>query len=272
MSQKPGEKPIVSRARRRAALRPAPARPGLADAPRPHARHDRRSGSIRSFVPIATLWVGKLIIDGVVAAQRTGESWRTLGSLIAIEIAIVIAGELLARASSLVEGLLGDLFGNRISVRLMEHAATLDLAQFEDPEFYDHLERARRQTTGASGSWRSCSASGRTRSRSSRSARRSLAFSPWLVVLLVARDRPELPRRDALRGDGVFPALPLDARSGGSSTICAGWARATTPRRKSSCSGSRAGSPSAIACCRSAGIARIASSRRERPWSARRCR
>src|SRR6185295_13862183 len=46
---------------------------------------------------------------------------------------------------------LGDLFANRISVRLMEHASTLDLAQFEDAETYDHLERARRQTVGRIG-------------------------------------------------------------------------------------------------------------------------
>src|SRR6478609_6053491 len=58
---------------------------------------------------------------------------------------------LLALASALVESLLGDLFSNHISVRLMRHAATLDLAQFEDPEFYDHLERARRQTTARIG-------------------------------------------------------------------------------------------------------------------------
>ena len=99
---------------------------------------------IRAFIPIVTLWIGKLIIDGVVTAQRNGASWRSVGGLVAIELGIVIVGELLARASSLVESLLGDLFSNRISVRLMEHAATLDLAQFEDPEFYDHLERARR--------------------------------------------------------------------------------------------------------------------------------
>ena len=52
-----------------------------------------------------------------------------------------------ARARSL-ESLLGDLFSNRMSVRLMEHAATLDLQHFEDPAFYDRLERARRQTVG----------------------------------------------------------------------------------------------------------------------------
>src|SRR5215208_3244281 len=64
---------------------------------------------VRAFVPIATLWIGKLIIDGVVTAQRTGASWRSVASLVAIEVAIVIVGELLARASSLVESLLGDL-------------------------------------------------------------------------------------------------------------------------------------------------------------------
>src|SRR6188474_604747 len=140
MAQKPGEKPSFRE--RVDALRYIPRLLGLVwQTHRGLTLAMIGLRLIRAFVPITTLWIGKLIIDGVVAAQRTGESWRTLGSLIAIEIAIVIVGELLARTSSLVEGLLGDLFGNRISVRLMEHAATLDLAQFENPEFYDHLER-----------------------------------------------------------------------------------------------------------------------------------
>src|SRR5580704_269720 len=103
---------------------------------------------VRAFVPLATFWVGKLIIDTVLAA-RAGEAllpqlWR----YVLIEVGIVVLGEVLARASSLVESLLSDLFSNRMSVRLMQHAATLDLAQFENPDFYDHLERARRQTVG----------------------------------------------------------------------------------------------------------------------------
>ncbi|MCR4342191.1 MAG: ABC transporter ATP-binding protein/permease [Gemmatimonadaceae bacterium] len=102
----------------------------------------------RGFVPILTFWIGKLIIDSVLEARAGradfGDVWRYL----AMELAVVVTGEVLARASSLVESLLGDLFSNRMSVRLMQHAATLDLAQFEDPGFYDHLERARRQTVG----------------------------------------------------------------------------------------------------------------------------
>jgi ATP-binding cassette subfamily B protein len=106
---------------------------------------------VRAFVPLAALWVGKLIIDSVVALTQGAGDAEGLWRLVAMEIAIVIAGELLARASTLLESLLGDLFSNSISVRLMKHAATLDLAQFEDPAFYDHLERARRQTVGRLG-------------------------------------------------------------------------------------------------------------------------
>ncbi|HYL55833.1 MAG TPA: hypothetical protein VEU73_09715, partial [Gemmatimonadales bacterium] len=107
--------------------------------------------AVRSFIPLAVLWIGKLIIDGVIAAMRVRETgggaggvvdWWHLGGLVALELGIAVGGEGLARLSSLLESLLGDLFSNRISVRLMQHAATLDLAQYEDSETYDHLERA----------------------------------------------------------------------------------------------------------------------------------
>lgn len=103
---------------------------------------------VRSVVPVASLWVAKLIIDEAILLARTGGPTRHLWILVAIEMITVVVGELLARGSGLIEGLLSDLFTNRISIRLMEHAATLDLHMFEDPQFYDHLERARQGTTG----------------------------------------------------------------------------------------------------------------------------
>src|ERR1051326_1838918 len=111
---------------------------------------------VRSFVPVAALWICQLLIDGVIAGAATIRSggvpdWRHLATLVGIELAIAVVGEGLARLSSLVESLLGDLFANEQSVRLMRHAATLDLAQFENAEVYDHLERARRQTVGRIG-------------------------------------------------------------------------------------------------------------------------
>ena len=64
------------------------------------------------------------------------------------EFGLAILSDALGRAVALLDSLLGDLFTNETSVRLMAHAATLDLAHFEDADFYDKLERARRQTTG----------------------------------------------------------------------------------------------------------------------------
>ena len=104
---------------------------------------------LRAFLPLATLWIGKLIVDAVVASARAGApDWRRIATLVLLEFGVVAVGEVAARTGTLLESLLGDLFSNRMSVRLMEHAAALDLRHFEDPDFYDRLERARRQTVG----------------------------------------------------------------------------------------------------------------------------
>ncbi len=105
---------------------------------------------IRAAIPATTLYVGKLIIDQVV--QLSGQSGPAdttqLWWLVGAEFALAVLSTGIGRAVSLIDGLLGDLLANRISVQLMEHAATLDLEQFEDATFYDKLERARRQTSG----------------------------------------------------------------------------------------------------------------------------
>ena len=140
---------------------------------------------LRAFVPVAALWAAKLIIDAVVELARTpGASLTPLWRVVALELAIVVAGEILARASSLVESLLGDLFSNHISVRLMRHAATLDLAQFEDPVFYDHLERARRQTTGRIGLIAMLLAMGQDLLTLLSLGAALVVHNPWLLLLL----------------------------------------------------------------------------------------
>jgi ATP-binding cassette subfamily B protein len=145
----------------------------------------------RSFLPVATLWVGKLIIDAVVNAVRTGvpdhgRLWR----LIALELGIVVLGELLARASALVESLLGDLFSNRISVRIMEHAATLDLHKFEDPAFYDHLDRARRGTVSRIGLLTQLLSMAQDALTLVSLATALLVYGPWLLLLLAVAVLP----------------------------------------------------------------------------------
>ncbi len=151
--------------------------------------------AIRSFVPLAVLWIGKLIIDGVIASVRARAAggavdWWSLGGLVALELGIAVAGEGLARLSSLLESLLGDLFSNRISVRLMQHAATLDLAQYEDPETYDHLERARRQTVGRLGLIALLLSGAQDLVTLASLAGVLLVQLPWLVLLLVVAVLP----------------------------------------------------------------------------------
>ena len=104
---------------------------------------------IRSAIPVAILYVGKLIIDQVVLiSNETGSSHVYLWQLVAIEFGLAILSDALSRATNLVDTLLGDLFSNHTSIKIMQHAATLDLDQFEDSTFYDKLERARQQTIG----------------------------------------------------------------------------------------------------------------------------
>lgn len=104
---------------------------------------------LRSMIPVSILYVGKLIIDHVIALSN-GSSVDTiyLWELVAIEFALAFLSEALARFTTLTDSLLGDLFANHTSVLIMQHAATLDLDQFEDSAFYDKLERARQQTVG----------------------------------------------------------------------------------------------------------------------------
>ena len=144
----------------------------------------------RAFVPVASLWVAKLIIDAVVTLTRTHGSLTPLWRVVALELGIVVVGELLARASALAESLLGDLFSNHISVRLMRHAATLDLAQFEDPEFYDHLERARRQTTARIGLIAMLLAMGQNLLTLATLGAALVAYNPWLLALLTVAILP----------------------------------------------------------------------------------
>ncbi|WP_405405575.1 ABC transporter ATP-binding protein [Paracoccus sp. Ld10] len=114
---------------------------------------------IRALVPVAMLWVGKLIIDQVVALSSSGgpntlAGWWDSGladglvALVALELGLAVAQDVLGRLVAYVDALLQEKLVIDISIRLMDHAADLDLASFEDASFQDRLDRARRQTMG----------------------------------------------------------------------------------------------------------------------------
>jgi ATP-binding cassette, subfamily B, bacterial len=151
----------------------------------------------RSAVPLAVLWIGKLIVDEVVHAIAIHGSggtiaWTRLALLLGIELAIALVGEGLSRLSALLESLLGDLFANRTSVQLMQHAATLDLEQFEDAEIYDKLERARRQTVGRIGLFTMLLATLQDLITLVSLSIAIAVYVPWLLVLLVVAVLPSL--------------------------------------------------------------------------------
>lgn len=104
---------------------------------------------LKAAIPVGQLYVGKLIIDEVIRLISAPEKdFTALWWWIGIELGLAVFSEIFNRLISLTDALLGDLYANHSSVELMHKAATLDLEMFEDNEFYDKLERARRQTTG----------------------------------------------------------------------------------------------------------------------------
>ncbi|MDB5087458.1 MAG: transporter ATP-binding protein [Mucilaginibacter sp.] len=141
---------------------------------------------LRSAMPVALLFVGKLIIDNVVTLSRhhdtnTSHLWQLVG----LEFALAILTDGLSRATTLVDALLGDLFSNHTSVKIMEHAAILDLDQFEDSVFYDKLERARQQTIGRTMLLSQVMAQVQDLITMGFLAAGLMAFNPWLIILLL---------------------------------------------------------------------------------------
>ena len=105
---------------------------------------------IKSIFPVVLLWVGKEIIDEVIAIVNTGESQELnkLYLLITIEFGIAIFSDVFNRLIGATDTLMGSLYSNDSSVELIQKTARVDLQYLEDSEFYDKLERARRQTVG----------------------------------------------------------------------------------------------------------------------------
>jgi ATP-binding cassette, subfamily B, bacterial len=143
--------------------------------------------AIRALLPLASLWVPKLIIDAVIAfVAHKGGDLAYIWKLVGIELGLAVASDILGRVNTLCDSLLGDRFTDLVSVRLMRHATELDLAAFEDPVFYDKLERARRQTNGRLTLLSSLLNMGQDTLTLISLSTGLIVFSPWLMALLVA--------------------------------------------------------------------------------------
>jgi ATP-binding cassette subfamily B protein len=152
--------------------------------------------AVRALLPVATLYVGKLIIDEVIRLAQTPGSPTTPGGwldaglldrliwLVVAELGLAVLSDVLGRAVSLIDSLLSERFSNEASVRLMEHAATLDLEDFEDSELQDRLDRARRQTSGRMTLMNQLFGQAQDVVTIVSFAAGLLLYAPWLIVLL----------------------------------------------------------------------------------------
>jgi ATP-binding cassette subfamily B protein len=168
---------------------------------------------VRALLPIITLYIGKLIIDEAVRLVGLGLGFDDLGTawnsghlthllwLLLFEFGLAILSDLLGRMVSYADGLLSELFTNATSIRLMEHAATLDLEDFEDPDLQDKLDRARRQTMGRMNLMSQLFGQVQDTITVISFAIGLLVYAPWLILLLAIALIP------AFVGEAHFNAL-----------------------------------------------------------------
>ncbi|MFT4249184.1 MAG: ABC transporter ATP-binding protein [Pseudomonas sp.] len=168
---------------------------------------------LRALMPVATLYIGKLIIDEAVHLARLQPGLHDLGealaggrldrllTLLTLELALAIGSDLLGRLVAYADGLLSELFNNATSVRLMEHAAQLDLEDFEDPDLQDRLDRARRQSMGRMNLMSQLFGQLQDAITVASFAIGLLVYAPWLIALLALALVP------AFVGESHFNAL-----------------------------------------------------------------
>ena len=140
-----------------------------------------------ALMPVVLLWITKLIIDNIVHAVSTHQAVPPrLWWLVAAEFTIAVLNSILVRTIDYSDALLADKYTRHVSIRVMNHAASLDLLAYEDPVFYDRLERARVQATDR---LVMIQAVGRLVQQAITTITLSVSimfFSPWLMLLLIA--------------------------------------------------------------------------------------
>jgi ATP-binding cassette, subfamily B, bacterial len=155
-----------------------------------------------ALIPLAMLAVTRWIIDAVVAHITHHQSLpATFWWIVALEFGLASLGTILARAIGYCDSLLADNFIRHISVRVMQHASCLDLACYEDPAFYDKLERARVQATDRLVMVQAIGNIVQQAITTAALAASILFFAPWLLAILTLFVVP------AFLGDSHFAFL-----------------------------------------------------------------
>ncbi len=158
---------------------------------------------IGGILPAVIAYIGQLIVDAVVAAtQASTPDARGVLVLVGLEAIVVVAVAATQRGISASQSLLRALLGQRVNVMILEKAMTLELAHFEDSEFYDKLTQARREASS-----RPLSLVTRTfglvQNAISLTSYSVLlfAFSPWAVAILIVAGLPSFFAEAKFSGD-----------------------------------------------------------------------
>ena len=147
-----------------------------------------------ALLPASQAWVGKLIVDGVVASIQQGadpERVRRVFVYLILELSLFLLATGLNHARRLIQQLIQLQLANRIRGEVIAKALTLDLAFFEHPDFYDRLQNARRES-----GYKPVDLINDTFLIVQNTitlisfAVLLLRFSPWLVVILLAASVP----------------------------------------------------------------------------------
>jgi ATP-binding cassette subfamily B protein len=107
---------------------------------------------VSGVLPAAIASVGGLFVDAVASAlQQTGEVAEQAQSdllfYVFLELGLVVIMTGAQKLNTVCQSILRVLLGNKVNVMILEKALTLELAHFEDAEYYDKLVRARREAS-----------------------------------------------------------------------------------------------------------------------------
>jgi ATP-binding cassette subfamily B protein len=147
-----------------------------------------------ALLPATQAWVGKLIVDGVVASIQGGhdaEQVRSVFYYLVLELMLFLLSTAINHSRRLIQQLIQLQLANRIRAEIIRKALTLDLAFFEHPDYYDRLQNARRE-----GSYKPVELINDTFQIVQNAitlvsfAVLMLRFSPWLVPILLATSIP----------------------------------------------------------------------------------
>ncbi|MFT5755224.1 MAG: ATP-binding cassette subfamily B protein [Flavobacterium sp.] len=141
---------------------------------------------IAALLPVVILWVGKIIIDEIIRITTQGEKdFSELWKYVLLEFILVVLSDLMSRAISLTDGILGDQYNINTSVKIIEKTNEVDISLLENSEFYDKLERARTQTMGRVDLMSNVLGQAQTTISILTLVAGLIYFEPYLIILLV---------------------------------------------------------------------------------------